>query len=377
LTLIFDNYIFYDYIIGFGFLYTGGCLMDTLANQSMLKRYIKPALITLAILIVIGLLFYLLGLSFNLIVFQRLYSYIVSKIVGVIGISQWLVKGIVIIVLIPVLWVVPNLFIKKYRKAATVVGLLYFSVFFLLMFFLSRDVNFSHSNQEVLKWYALTPEGVKLYDSPGVDPVYGITLKPVTPDMIQKLKLLQKGEFKPIDPSTAKFFNPITGETQVWFYQYPDGKYEFYDKPGYHPITGDQLKPVTKQVYFEWRDKEKSQQEKTEPAAAPAPEENPTNTQTDTRNTTLEENSLKGRYPEASTRLLSAGDLENKSAFDLKIMRNEIFARHGFIFKTNEMKKYFSKQSWYTPKYPNVDNLLSNVEMDNINAIRKYENMAK
>lgn len=206
------------------------------------------SLITFVVIVVTGLLFYLFWISSNLILFQQLWSYIVAKIVGVTGISQWLVKGIVILVLIPVLWVIPNLFRSRYRKQATVIGLVYFSIFFLSMFFLSRDVNFAHSNKEALKWYALTPEGVKLYDSPGVDPVYGIKLEPVTPEVIQKLRLLQKGEFKPIDPENVQFFNPITGEAQVWFYQYSDGNYEFYDKPGFHPVTGELLKPVTKDI---------------------------------------------------------------------------------------------------------------------------------
>lgn len=38
-----------------------------------------------------------------------------------------------------------------------------------------------------------------------------------------------------------------------------------------------------------------------------------------------------GQYPFASERLLTEDDLAGRSAYDLKIMRNEIFARHGYI----------------------------------------------
>ena len=36
-----------------------------------------------------------------------------------------------------------------------------------------------------------------------------------------------------------------------------------------------------------------------------------------------------------------------RSKIDLRIMRNEIYARHGYVFKDNELRNYFEKQSWY------------------------------
>jgi hypothetical protein len=121
------------------------------------------------------------------------------------------------------------------------------------LYYVTKDVSFAFVGGAPQKWYALTPEGVKFYDRPGVDPNYGIPLKPVTPEVVRKLRLLEKGEFKPIDPARATFFNPITGEPQVWYYKYPDGTLEFYDKPGFHPVTGTPLQPVTQQIYFEWK----------------------------------------------------------------------------------------------------------------------------
>ena len=54
-------------------------------------------------------------------------------------------------------------------------------------------------------------------------------------------------------------------------------------------------------------------------------------------------------------------------------MRNEIFARHGYIFKTQEMKSYFSLQSWYSAQYNDVTSMLSSIEKQNIEVIKKYE----
>jgi len=82
---------------------------------------------------------------------------------------------------------------------------------------------------------------------------------------------------------------------------------------------------------------------------------------------------LPGRYPEASNRLLTDSDLNGKGLWELKIMRNEIFARHSYIFKTPLMVIYFGKQKWYSPKYPDIFMQLSDIEKENIKLIRKYE----
>lgn len=80
-----------------------------------------------------------------------------------------------------------------------------------------------------------------------------------------------------------------------------------------------------------------------------------------------------GKYPFTSQRLVTTSDISGKSKAELKIMRNEIFARHGYIFKTQEMKSYFSLQSWYSAQYNDVTSMLSSIEKQNIEVIKKYE----
>jgi hypothetical protein len=56
---------------------------------------------------------------------------------------------------------------------------------------------------------------------------------------------------------------------------------------------------------------------------------------------------------------------------ELKILRNEIFGRHDYIFKTSDMKNYFSAQSWYRPGFDNVDDQLTDLERLNLQLITK------
>lgn len=84
-------------------------------------------------------------------------------------------------------------------------------------------------------------------------------------------------------------------------------------------------------------------------------------------------NGFKGKYSVASERLLEDNDLKNLSKKQLKIMRNEIFASYGYVFKTKEMSVYFKKQNGYVGNMVNVDAFLSEIEKKNIIFIKKWE----
>jgi serine/threonine-protein kinase len=89
--------------------------------------------------------------------------------------------------------------------------------------------------------------------------------------------------------------------------------------------------------------------------------------------TPVETSNVRGMFPEASTRLLTPSDLASRSRWELRIMRNEIFARHGYIFKTPEMCSYFARQSWYSPRYDDVTKFLSDIEVSNTKIIKSSE----
>jgi hypothetical protein len=80
-----------------------------------------------------------------------------------------------------------------------------------------------------------------------------------------------------------------------------------------------------------------------------------------------------GQFPQGSQRYLYDSDVEYLSSRDLKIMRNEIFARHGYIFKTSDMIQHFNSQSWYRSLNNDVTAYLSKIEKENVNFIKQYE----
>lgn len=82
----------------------------------------------------------------------------------------------------------------------------------------------------------------------------------------------------------------------------------------------------------------------------------------------------KGIYPEASIRVIKYKDLSELTDWDIKIMKSEIYARHGYIFKNKELMNYFSNQPWYQPISSKITEIkLSDIEKENIRFLEKFE----
>lgn len=84
-----------------------------------------------------------------------------------------------------------------------------------------------------------------------------------------------------------------------------------------------------------------------------------------------------GQYAKASQRLLKEADVENAMKYDLEMMRNEIFARHGYCFKKKELRQYFENEEWYVPNTVSVVDKLTEIEKKNIALIKRYEKYAE
>lgn len=181
----------------------------------------------------------------------RTIDYVVENLANRSGLSVFLVRGLVILLTIPFFWAVgkytyglfwlrgvgPSLRLYRNPYGLIIVG--YAGLFFIAMYFASRQAY-------AYKWCAETPEGIKTFDGAGKDPVYGIEAKPCTFEQIVAIREVEKGISGPHriqigDVKQFPFFDPITGKPRVWYYKSPDGSYEFYDRPGKHPGTGNAL----------------------------------------------------------------------------------------------------------------------------------------
>ncbi|MDO5540316.1 MAG: YARHG domain-containing protein [Eubacteriales bacterium] len=80
--------------------------------------------------------------------------------------------------------------------------------------------------------------------------------------------------------------------------------------------------------------------------------------------------------PDVSSRYISSGELSNFSNLYLLIARNEIYARHGYIFNDQNIARYFNCKNWYygTTSSKNFsDAVFNDYEKSNLDVILTEE----
>ena len=134
-------------------------------------------------------------------------------------------------------------------------------------------------------------------------------------------------------------------------------RFEFYARRGRRYTTPGFLRE------FEWRDWYK-----------------PIKNQSKVKLNKIEEQNVKlieemeaGWREYLATEEISSDLLEGLFVEDLRVLRNEIYARHGRIFKDKELQKYFSQQPWYKPNPDFKDEMLTEKEYKNLAIIREAE----
>ncbi|MCR5629083.1 YARHG domain-containing protein [Eubacterium sp.] len=80
-------------------------------------------------------------------------------------------------------------------------------------------------------------------------------------------------------------------------------------------------------------------------------------------------------FEDSDSRYLIDGEVMNLSKKKIRYAINEIYARRGRIFKDKKLNNYFSKKSWYKPRYTKVqfdESVFNEYERANINLLSKY-----
>jgi hypothetical protein len=110
-------------------------------------------------------------------------------------------------------------------------------------------------DQIIDKCYVISRNGNVTYrEHPGIDPATGRECRPVTPAMVERLRKYQAGE-RPerVVSENPAFFDVVSGEPIIWYYQSKEGMIEIFDLMGFHPDTGEELIPITKDISALWK----------------------------------------------------------------------------------------------------------------------------
>lgn len=79
----------------------------------------------------------------------------------------------------------------------------------------------------------------------------------------------------------------------------------------------------------------------------------------------------------SSTTKLSEADVKNLKKLELEILRNTIFARHGYTFKKKSYRQFFDPVDWYIPVSEDVSKELTSIEKENIKLLERFEKYAE
>lgn len=74
----------------------------------------------------------------------------------------------------------------------------------------------------------------------------------------------------------------------------------------------------------------------------------------------------------ASKKALTEKDIKNLKKLDMEIIKNAVFARHGYSFKKETYRQFFNTQDWYVPISNQVDDALTPLERENIVLLERF-----
>lgn len=101
----------------------------------------------------------------------------------------------------------------------------------------------------------------------------------------------------------------------------------------------------------------------------------PTSTTPSTASTNSSKTTISTDYviADSNTRVISEAELTNLTPWQLKVARNEIYARYGREFVHKDLQCYFGGKSWYTidPNFSETE--LSATDTKNVATIQAYE----
>ena len=71
--------------------------------------------------------------------------------------------------------------------------------------------------------------------------------------------------------------------------------------------------------------------------------------------------------------LITTEQLYSLTKDEVALLRNEIYARHGYIFNSDKYSKYFSSKHWYVPNPYFDESMFNDIERINKTTIVEYE----
>ena len=174
----------------------------------------------------------------------------------------------------------------------------------------------------------------------------------------------------------AKYSNPKVGS--IPFMQVTDGRGFTSTPPLYYMVTDTSTFEEDEEKMTEIEEKETSARDAIVMKITGEGEDDPGENSDESEVDEEQDSSKDGDYilEGSDSRYITEKEVENLSDADCRLARNEIYARHGRIFDSADLKDYFESKSWYkgTVKPNDFDeSVLNKYEKANIDLISSME----
>jgi tetratricopeptide (TPR) repeat protein len=190
----------------------------------------------------------------------------VEEIAATLGLNKHLATALVWIVFALTAFLLSCIIsFSKSRRSLGYAGLLTLVVGQALILYLA-DKPFNEKGV-AQKCYVMMRDSIRYGERAGIDPGTGLECKPLTPEIAERVERYAKGD-RPKRLSAKEnpvFFAPSTGSRVVWYSRNKNGIVEIFDLMGYHPETGEELLPITKDIVEIWKDQNRQAPERIYP----------------------------------------------------------------------------------------------------------------
>jgi hypothetical protein len=117
-----------------------------------------------------------------------------------------------------------------------------------------EPVFFSPSTGNPIIWYSQAKSGlIEIFDLMGFHPETGEELRPITKEIAAAWKVQSQAPERIYPDESFAFFDPVTGQPRAWYRKAETGEYEFYNRAGFNPGTGEPLLVVDLGVISAWK----------------------------------------------------------------------------------------------------------------------------
>ena len=186
-------------------------------------------------------------------------SYI-DQVADVLDLNKHLINALVLLSFLAVVFFANLIWsFSKQKRRIGIAGIAALLVAHsVVLWFGTRDKFFDQAGTAV-KCYVVTRDGTVTYGNRhGIDQATGRQCRPVTPEVVERLEEYRKGRLpQRVADTDPTFFSPRSGEPIVWYYLSKQKGIEIFDLMGFHPETGAELIPITKEIVETWREQPK------------------------------------------------------------------------------------------------------------------------